>query len=409
MTDSKEEAMKSYLIESLASLVFRSGKPFGSQASAQDVSFPLPSAGAGLVRYLRLSQSNYEQVLNLSKKDFNHPKYQEILSIQSQGPFLVRYSDENDIEILVPKPANALYFENKQTGKKELVRLEPKAFEQEGELCGSDLLPGLLHVEKPFTSKSIEKVASFWTLEDFIVWQNGTDLEFEQVKNNGLDYIPIELRTHVAIDDDSLMSVDGMLFQTASYDLAHQKAEKGWDKKRLGFLVQTRQDLEQDLATFGGERRLSHFKQVNLGKNISLPFEPTQADVDKINQVKGFSLSFITPCIFAKGALPNWIDEIILMDKITLVGELLDTQIKVQLRAMAIDRWQAVSGWDSLLWKPKATRKAIPAGSVYWFKIVEGQFDLETLQQLSNYIWSDHQQDKYDGFGSAVLSAWTTI
>lgn len=404
MTDSKEEAMKSYLIESLAPLVFRSGKPFGSQASAQDVSFPLPSAGAGLVRYLRLSQSNNEQVLNLSKKDFNHPKYQEILSIQSQGPFLVRYKDESDIEILVQKPANALYFENKQTGKKELVRLEPKAFEQEGELCGSDLLQGLLHVQmtEGLRDKPTKGV-SFWTLQDFMAWQKGDKLDFDSVNHHGLTSIPIELRTHVAIDDDSLMSVDGMLFQTASYDLAHQKAEKGWDKNRLGFLVQTRQDLEQDLATFGGERRLSHFKQVNLEKNISLPFEPTQADVDKINQVKGFSLSFITPCIFAKGALPNW------MDKITLVGELPDTQIKVQLRAMAIDRWQAVSGWDSLLWKPKATRKAIPAGSVYWFEIVDGQFDLETLKQLSNHIWSDHQQDKYDGFGSAVLSAWTAI
>lgn len=396
--------MKSYLIESLAPLVFRSGKPFGSQASAQDVSFPLPSAGAGLVRYVNLSQSNNEQVLNLSKKDFDNANYQAVLSIQSQGPFLVRYSDENDIEILVPKPANALYFEDKQTGKKELIRLEPKAFEQEGELCGSDLPQGLLHVQmtKDLKGKPA-KGASFWTLQDFIAWQKGDKLNFDSVNNNGLTSIPIELRTHVAIDDDSLASADGMLFQTASYDLAHQTTQDGWNKKRLGFLVQTKENLKQDLATLGGERRLSHFKQVNLEKNISLPFEPTQADVDKINQGKGFSLSFITPCIFEQGALPKWID------KDTLMGELPNTKIKVQLKAMAIDRWQAVSGWDSLRWKPKATRKAISAGSVYWFKIVEGQFDVPTLQQLSHQIWSDHQQDKNDGFGSAVLSAWTVI
>lgn len=401
MIDSKKDKMQSYLIESLAPLVFRSGKPFGSQASAQDVSFPLPSAGAGLVRYLSLSQANDEQVLSLSKKDFDNANYQAVLSIQSQGPFLVRYSDENDIEILVPKPANALYFENKQTGEKELIRLEPKAFEQEGELCGSDLPQGLLHVQmtKELKGKPA-KGALFWTLQDFMAWQNGKDLEFKQVDNNGLTSIPIELRTHVAIDDDSLASADGMLFQTASYDLAHQKTQDGWDKKRLGFLVQTKENLKQDLATLGGERRLSHLKPVNLKNNTSLPIEITQDDVDQINQGKGFSVSFMTPCIFEQGALPKWID------KATLMGELPNAKIKVQLKAMAIDRWQAVSGWDSLLWKPKATRKAISAGSVYWFEIIEGQFDVPTLQQLSHTIWSDHQQDKNDGFGLAVLSAW---
>lgn len=400
MTD-HDRQMKSYLIESLAPLVFRSGKPFESQASAQDVIFPLPSAGAGLVRYLSLSQTNNNDVLNLSKEKFNDPSYQATLSIQSQGPFLVRYSDESDIEILVPKPANALYFEDKQTGEKQLVRLEPKAFEQEGELCGSDLPQGLLHVQmKKELKDKPAKGAAFWTLKDFIAWQKGDELDFKQVDDHGLVSIPIELRTHVAIDDESLASADGMLFQTASYDLAHQKSQSGWSDKRLGFLVQTQENLKQDLASFGGERRLSHFKQVEPKHNISASYEITQDDVNQINEAKGFSLSFVTPCIFGQGALPAWID------KTTLMGELPETNIKVALKAMAIDRWQAVSGWDSLLWKPKATRKAISAGSVYWFEITEGQFDVQSLQQLCTHVWSDHKQDKNDGFGSAILAAW---
>lgn len=403
MTDGKKQ-MKSYLIESLAPLVFRSGKPFTSQASAQDVSFPLPSAGAGLVRYLSLSQSNNEQVLNLPKEDFEHSAYQAILNMQSRGPFLVRYSDETDIEILVPKPANALYFENKQTGEKSVVRLEPRTFEQEGELCGSDLPQRLLHVQMTEDLKGKPaKGVPFWALQDFVAWQKGEGLSFDSVNNNGLTSIPIELRTHVAIETDSRSSVDGMLFQTASYDLAHQKTQNGWDNKRLGFLVQTQENLKQDLATLGGERRLSYFKPINLEKNTSLPVELTQDDADKINSDKGFSLSFITPCIFAKGALPDW------LDKTTLMGKLPNTKITVALKAMAIDRWQAVSGWDSLLWKPKATRRAIAAGSIYWFEMVEGQFDVQTLQQLSNHIWSDHKQDKNDGFGSAILSPWAAI
>lgn len=406
----KEKAnINSYLIESLAPLVFRSGKPFGSQASAQDVIFPLSSAAAGLLRYLHLSQNTDGEVLQWGKAKFEQYK-QEVLNIQSFGPFLVKFSNENDIQILVPKPANAMYHENKETGEKSLVRLTPKQdFEitdKEGNLstkqnledCGSDLLSGLLHVqmEKDLRGKPA-KGATFWTLEHFIQWQKGESLDFKTVDKHGLTSIPTELRTHVAIDDDSLASVDGMLFQTASFDLAHQQKDGKWADKRLGFLVQTTKELKPDLATFGGERRLSHIKPV---KNISLPFIPTQDNADKINELNGFSLAFITPCIFAKGALPAWID------KDTLTGIIPETGIKVQLKAMAIDRWQAVSGWDSLQWKPKATRRAVAAGSVYWFEIVSGQFDLSTLQKLSSHVWSDNEYDNHDGFGSAVLSAW---
>lgn len=42
--------MNSYFLDALAPLVFRSGKPFGSQSDTDDIQFPLPSAAAGLVR-----------------------------------------------------------------------------------------------------------------------------------------------------------------------------------------------------------------------------------------------------------------------------------------------------------------------------------------------------------------------
>ena len=42
--------MNTYLIEPLAPLVFRSGKPFGSQSAADGANFPLPSSMAGMLR-----------------------------------------------------------------------------------------------------------------------------------------------------------------------------------------------------------------------------------------------------------------------------------------------------------------------------------------------------------------------
>lgn len=86
-------------------------------------------------------------------------------------------------------------------------------------------------------------------------------------------------------------------------------------------------------------------------------------------------------------------------------GKLPDSEIKVRLKAAAIDRWQAVSGWDSLLWQPKAIRKAVSAGSVYWFELVDA-IDLPTLQRLATPIAEDYY-DQNDGFGMALIAPFS--
>ena len=55
--------MKHYLLEPLAPLVCRSGRPFGTQADADDINFPLPSAAAGLMRsqHLKAGYSTQKQ------------------------------------------------------------------------------------------------------------------------------------------------------------------------------------------------------------------------------------------------------------------------------------------------------------------------------------------------------------
>ncbi len=416
--------MNSYLIESLAPLVFRSGKPFGSQSSAQDVIFPLPSAGAGLVRALAIGQgqliSDNSRLQYDDKSDeFSNSHHQNtILATQSQGVYLVAYDDSktldaDNITIFVPKPTNALYFEDKDKNGKpivKLVRLSPKSFDGE---CGSDLPENLLPVqmEQEIKGKSYKKGAVYWALEDVKKWQNNEPLTFKQVNDNGLPSLPIDIRTHVSIDDTTLASEDGKLFQTASFDLVHKKKENAklsdkevWSSQRFGFLVQSSQELNNDLATFGGERRLSHFKKVAVS-----PLYKKDKLNQRLQQIKekgGFSLTFLTPCIFKQGYLPSWIDKDSMQGTLTIDN----TEVKLQLKAVAIDRWQGVSGWDSILWKPKATRKAVSTGSVYWFQLTAPeQLTSEILQTLEQQTWSDNQQDENDGFGVALLSAWKAI
>lgn len=391
---------KAYLIESLAPLVFRSGKPFGSIASAQDAAFPLPSAAAGLVRAITIEQNTGAYAKYENKQQ--DADYQKLLSIQSQGPFLVRFNpdDLNNYTILVPKPANALYFENKEDKKTYLVRLAPQAFD--AELCGSDLPEGLLPVQMQQDLKGKpQSGVAYWTLANFAAWQQGASLSFEEIEKGSLKSLPVDIRTHVKIDEKSLSSEDGKLFQTASLDLNHQigankEAGLKWDDQRYGFAVFTAQDLKQDLATLGGERRLSYFKPLTASSYL----QQMPADLlAQINQANGFSISFLTPAIFAKGYLPGWIDPQ------TLEGQLPHSNVKVKLESAAIDRWLPVSGWDSIVWKPKAARKAVGAGSVYWFKLIS-ELDEKTLKQLWGQALADHPQDQNDGFGVALVSPW---
>lgn len=153
-----------YLIEPLAPLVFRSGKPFGSQASAAEVIFPMPSAAAGLIRATCINQKQ-AKIDEHSVEAVDDQSYQQVLSIKSTGPYLARFDESlQHVEILVPKPADAIYFEaksdndgtNEGNAKIELVRLAPKALDPD---CGSDLPEGLLPVQM---EKTIKGKPKYW-------------------------------------------------------------------------------------------------------------------------------------------------------------------------------------------------------------------------------------------------------
>lgn len=390
-----------YLINPLSSLVFRSGKPFGAQSDTDDIIFPLPSAAAGLVRTVFARQ----------QADFSGSFNSETLKqISGKGVFLVQFDDENlsgSLKIFAPKPADALYLKNKdkeEPNNIELIRLRPQKREAD---CGCDLpSEHLLPVQMAKNIKGKPQSGKpFWHLDDWLKWQAGEDLDYKTVDENGVKLPETEVRTHVAIDRETLASEDGKLFQTAAYDCANKAKShhKGWEQQQFGFLIVAEQALQSDLVRFGGEGRLSRLEPIQLAADVF-----RQPEISP--NTKGLKMTLLTPAIFENGWLPAW------LDKETLQGTLPRTHIQVQLKAAAIDRWQAVSGWDlaatnskNQVGKPKPTRKAVSAGAVYWFEIM-GNAHADELAQLKNFeSVSDNLQDQKDGFGIAVFSAWNLI
>lgn len=394
---------QSYFIDALAPLVFRSGKPFGSQMGINDVNFPLPSSAAGLIRtqYLQnnasfsdLKGDEHTDRFRLSASD-----KATLQAIESRGPYLVRYQEEqNQLTLLVPKPADALYLKNKATDQVELVRLSPQALDDDS-ACGCDLPEGLLPVmmEKNIKGKP-QSGPLFWAWSDFVAWQNGQQPSIQTIEDNGAKTLPVETRTHVSIDQHSLAAEEGKLFQTVAYDLGHQHKphHQGWEETRYGFVVQSPHDsvLPNNLVRFGGEGRLSQWQSIAT----DTLFSDQDSWFEAVGQTRHVRLTLLTPAIFKNGYLPGW------LDAQSQEGTLPHSNVKVRLKAAAIDRWLPVSGWDLDFYKPKAMRKAVAAGAVYWFEILDG--DINTLKQTHLNSISDHEQDQRDGFGVISIGAW---
>lgn len=374
--------MNYYWIDALSSLVFRSGKPFGTQSDTHDIVFPLPSSAAGVIRTLSARQNNV---------DFSGKFDSETLKkMMTHGIFLAQQDDSGNLKLFAPKPADALYLKNQSTHQIELVRLMPQAMPENSgcDLPYMDLLPVQLPINckgKPQSGKA------FWLLNDWLDWHNGKQLTFVDVQQNGVNLPEIDTRTHVAIDRMTQTSLDQHLFQTAAYDFANQRKEhhQGWEESRLGFVIATPEELTDDIIRFGGEGRLS---RIQLVKHIP---ENVLGQPEKLgNKIK---LILLTPAIFAQGWLPKWIDAN------SLEGTLPYTQTRVKLCAVAVDRWLPVSGWDLAEHKPKAMRKAVPAGSVYWFEVVTNAND---VAKIANQSVCDDEQDKCDGFGIVAVAQW---
>ena len=108
-------------LEPLAPIIVGSGRPFG-QSVAEPSRFPPPSTVAGCLRTAWARATNTPFGPNLAK-------------ISVAGPLLLDY----DNQVLVPKPADALYFGHGNAAA--FVRAEPSPFNVGDADLPDDLLP----------------------------------------------------------------------------------------------------------------------------------------------------------------------------------------------------------------------------------------------------------------------------
>ena len=362
-------------LEPLAPIIIGSGRPFG-QSVANEARFPPPSTVAGCLRtaWGRTKHQSWEDLAS------------ELAQISVAGPLLLTHRNT----VLVPKPADALYFGHGNDAR--CVRVQPCPFNVN---CGADLPDDLLPVQltEPEKGKPGDGPA-WWSLDDLLAFRKGDDVTHAQLRENGWKPPQGDRRTHVAIDSGTGVADPGKLFQTEGMDFAAQVGDDSVVGTRL--LVRFEKELGETLVHLGGERRLA---ALHPEEKTTWPAPPS-GWLAQIREAGGLCLTLLTPGIFSTGYRPSWLDSNLIGSPPTAPN------LQLKLCAAAVDRWQPHSGWDLAKQQPRSTRKLAGAGTTYWFSIVDGDDDLDALW-LTNV--SDLDQDRRDGFGLALPSPWKPI
>jgi CRISPR-associated protein Cmr3 len=335
---------------------------------------------------------------------FDENKVKELKAIQISGPLPLIKG-----QIYLPAPKDILVTDEK--GKRQAYAVRP-VNPKDGEGC--DLPEGLLPAMIPDSMQEDfkpAKVPGFWSMEMITKWlvnSKGESLasppEPDKVKDGDCfcSLPQKDQRTHIWIDPSSGAAKERKLFETIGLDLSMKDQKDGIQlaarvefEKEVGYL----KEMVKTFHTIGGERRLAQWKLDNAQRGWSCPNEVIKALSDK----KRVRMMLATPAIFSGGWRPGWLDDW----QEGKVPEFWPKDLKLKLISACIDRWKPISGWSLEKGSrgPKAIRRLVPAGSVYFFEVLSGD-----AEELVKSLWlrsvCDDDQDRRDGFGLAVWGLW---
>ncbi len=391
--------MHNYRISVRQPLIFRDGKPFGTEdnALAESWPFPQPSTIAGAMR---------TAWADAKSKDYTNEA--DIESIKARtvcGPLLVRTESSGKSELLFPAPDDSVCLKTEKEGSR-IYRLAPEAIGNEKQE-GTDLEAGKLcpvFLQKAPKSKPDGNAPRFWHYDRMLEWLKDDRSNALAAKEQGIPHLPVEIRTHVSIEKNTRTAKAGHLFQTAGLDFGRQRKQGagqswGWGENEFGLACAFDEKIPDTLRTIGSESRLGFIHE----EQALIPDCPNElAKAFNADGIKGFRLILATPAIFDHGYLPEWIDEE------TLMGSY--RGMKLRLHAVSIQRWQAGTSWDMASEGSRQGRgmrgvqRLVPAGSVYWFERLPGS---EIMQADGFWLTSISDQRASDGYGLTLPGIWT--
>lgn len=384
---------KTVRIRPIDSVLFRDGRPFGTELGAQTaVSVPIPPPGT-IAGFLRTLIGNRKGV----DWDAVRNGYSEE---RVKGPLL-----QLNGKYVLPAPADAVVFEAEQepqpctsTHQTEgenvaarrqksptIAKARPHELEN-GQGCNMPcfdcglqplLLSGVDERRKPASGYDL------WEWDALKEWL----LDKQPRSLRKISFPPAERRVHVAINDTTLGSEESLLYTVEYRSYEMYDAERGC-MNEWSLIAQVETDLGRVEGTgvLGGERRLAYVEQLDGSAWLTCPEEIRKALV-KAQRVRMY---LATPAVFICGWKPGWLRKEKRGDGHALVGSppCVPQEVKLRLVAAAVPRRQAVSGWSLKQQGPKPVKWCVPAGAVYFFEVEEGNPAL-----LAEHCWLESVSD----------------
>lgn len=385
-------------------LLFRDGRPFsaGEGHRARSVFPPTPNTTQGVIRSKVLAdrcgryQEYKDGCINCSEK--NNCTISEEIGTPGQGNYgkmwlkgaLIAKYEKSNLTTYFPVPADVVQVKKKNgdDSDKELRFLHPLR----------EVIPGAkndlnYYLHPLWTSETtpVEAIQGFWNHEDLAKYLLGNS------PNNAVNSSQLyqrESRFGIEIDNSLQAVQEGKIYQT-EFIRCGDNVGLYIEIEGITALSETSY-LDTGLIAIGGENRAASYT-----KTHGINWDNFRKDLtNKLKYSDGFKIYLATPTIFdsehQQGWLPKWIDTK------TLSGEY--KGINVQLIAAAISGYQTIGGWDVANNKPKPTRRAVMAGSVYYFQTKATPEEILTAFHWQNL--ADEDSEAQIGYGLSLVGSW---
>jgi len=394
---------KAIFIEPLDVLLFRDAKPFtgGEDHLARSVFPPPPSTVYAAIRSHLLSQrfgrfeafnDSTDVPPDLTEEIGSPARFGSLelrrLLVARKGEPVDSPQHATSVELLYPMPNDVAVVK----GTEHYVLLKPA----DQFPVRTNLPPGLrplwlakdVHLEAAtgwLTEKGMQRYLEDEAHSPDSFFAPGEVIAGDQV---GKLIFTREERTGIARDRARRSVREGLL-----YSVEYLRLKPG-----VGFFVEIEgTKLLPDFGTLalGGDRRPAHYRPAQVSV---LRLEKIK---QRIEERRRFKLVLTTPALFSHGWRPKWIEER------TLEGS--RGNVRVKLVAVALGKPVGIGGFDLVKQHPKPVHRLVPAGSAYFFELLEGDA-IAALEAFHEKSVSENletfPETAKQGFGYSVIGAW---
>lgn len=347
---------------------FRDGRPFarGEQSEGYSIESPFPSTVMGALRtaYIAFRGDMAQFTSGQMKSVIGTKQSLTGASIQIKGVFLGR----DDGGLYYPTPRDLV-----SKKKSESTKLYPLVERQNNSFSSSSKLSKLLTWNN--SEIQVEHAGGYVSCDNLRKYLLGETSDLTLEKSG---FIIDEPKVGITRSHKTLTAAEGMLYRINM---------KRFSNSGLGFVV----DVDgidklpkSGLIKLGGEGKGFTYRMTSQKTDpISANDHSTIRDI-----VRGsgkFKLYLATHAIFKEGWCPTELHK------------------DIELITAAVGNYVTVGGWDVAHGRPKATYRAVPAGSVYYFRVINDA-KTDTILDCLHYKNIGDQRTQ-EGFGLAYVGA----